>query len=68
MADVQLSKKELELIYQALDSHVYWQLSEDKYRRDSSVMPPGSDDPEAAEEIREADELRTRLFSLLHTD
>jgi len=58
---VSLTKDELELIVEALDSHTYWQLSEEMYRRDGYVMEPGSDDPEVAAEIKAAEELQTRL-------
>jgi hypothetical protein len=41
-----LTRDDLDRILAALDSHVYWQLSDQHYRNDASVLNPGSDDPE----------------------
>ena len=35
----------------AIDSHIYWQLSDHRYRANGAVLEPGSDDSEVAAEI-----------------
>jgi len=60
-ANLTLTAKELELVRDALDSHVYWQLSEEPYRRDGHVVPPGTEDPQAAADIAGAHALIDRL-------
>ena len=58
---VSLSRADAELVAEALDSHAYWQLSDDTYRRDGYVIPPGSDDDKAVEirrVLRIADRVR----------
>ena len=59
-----LSKKDLDLLVEALDSHVYWQLSDEHYRSNSDVVEPGSDDPDTAAEIEACVELSQRLRTL----
>ena len=59
-----LSEKDLELIVEALDSHVYWQLSDQHYRSNAAVIEPGSDNPEQAAEIEASVELSERLMAL----
>ena len=61
---VELAAVELALICEALDSHVYWQLSDSHYRNDGYVREPGSDDPEAADSIRAATTLEERLRAI----
>lgn len=61
MPRVDLTNEELELLAEALDSHVYWQLSDDHYRSSGYVMEPGSDDPESAEQIVQCELLADRL-------
>lgn len=61
---VELSPDELSLLYEALDSHIYWQLSDEGYRSSGYVLEPGSDDDENAEEIKEAEALKSRIFKL----
>ena len=58
---MQLSPEDLNRIIEALDSHVYWQLSEPHYRNNADVLEPGSDDPEVAAEIDACRELADRL-------
>ena len=38
-------------IVEAIDSHIYWQLSDHFCRANGSVHEPGSDDPDVAAEI-----------------
>ena len=59
-----LSDKDLHLLVEALDSHVYWQLSDQHYRSNADVLEPGSDSPEQAAEIQACVELSDRLRSL----
>lgn len=42
------------MIREALDSHIYWQMSDPQYRRDGFVMEPYSDNAESREEIAQA--------------
>jgi hypothetical protein len=58
---VELTEAQLHLIAEALDSHVYWQLSSPQYRHDATVIAPGSDDGESVEEIRSVLDLVDRL-------
>ena len=59
-----LSEKDLALLVKALDSHVYWQLSDEHYRSNADIIEPGSDDPEQAAEIEACVELSDRLRAL----
>lgn len=64
---ISLTKKELALVVEALDSHAYWQLSDQHYRRDGFVDEPGSDDPEIRRELRATNRLHDKLEAALHT-
>ena len=59
-----LSQKDLDLLVEALDSHVYWQLSDQRYRSNADVIQPGSDDPDQAAEIEACVDLSERLRAL----
>jgi len=59
--EVELTHEELRLVSDALDSHVYWQLSDERYRSDGIVIGEGSDDPAARSEIERCEELRERV-------
>lgn len=61
---VELTRGELMLLTEALDSHAYWQLSEDQYRRDGFVEEPGSDDPATAQTIKDTNALHDRFERL----
>jgi hypothetical protein len=54
---ITMEKWEASLLAEALDSHAYWQLSEEGYRNDGSVMHTGSDDADVAEEIADCEAL-----------
>ena len=56
-----LSGANLDLLIEALDSHIYWQLSDERYRNSGYVYDPGSDDNESAAEIKAANKLLARL-------
>ncbi|HVL68043.1 MAG TPA: hypothetical protein VM364_12335 [Vicinamibacterales bacterium] len=58
-----VSPQDLDRIIEALDSHVYWQLSDQHYRSNGDVLEPGSDDPKQAGEIEACWELAERLRS-----
>ncbi len=58
---VRLSLNELDLLKEALDSHIYWQLSDERYRNNGFVHGEGSDDPEARALIQESEHLFNRL-------
>lgn len=59
-----LRAEELTLLCEALDSHVYWQLSDRHYRNDGFVREPGSDDAGAAAAIRAANALAEKLRAI----
>ena len=59
-----VTRAELELISAALDSHIYWELSDQQYRNSGLVTSPGADDEETAEAIREAEALLNRVDGL----
>lgn len=65
---LRLTADEAALVCEALDSHAYWQLSDEHYRRDGYVNEPGSDDADNAAEIRDADALRAKVVAAIHTD
>jgi hypothetical protein len=48
-------------VVEAIDSHIYWQLSDDRYRANGSVIEPGSDDPAVAAEIVAFEALQDEL-------
>ena len=58
---LELSSEDLDRILEALDSHVYWQLSDQHYRSNADVLDPGSDDPTQASEIEACRELSEKL-------
>jgi hypothetical protein len=64
---VTLTETEIALLKEALDSHRYWQLSDEHYRNSGYVTDPGSDDEEKAEEIRDCDALEEKLANLTST-
>lgn len=57
----QLNDHEVSLVFDALDSHAYWTISEEHYRSNGYVIAPGADDPELVEYLREIDALCVRL-------
>ena len=61
---VTLSTAEINLLKDALDSHRYWQLSDQNYRSNGYVLGSGSDDDENAEEIRDVNALEEKLEAL----
>lgn len=65
--DVKLTAEEIALLVEALDSHIYWQLSEEEYRDSGYVREPGSDDPEKIAAIEAAKELSDQLQQLQPT-
>lgn len=58
---VDLEDDEREIILDALESHAYWQISEEHYRNDGFVYAPGADDPETAELLQAIDRLSVKL-------
>ena len=57
----EVSPEDLDRIIEALDSHVYWQLSDPYYRSDAEVLDPGSDDPEQRSEIEACWQIADKL-------
>lgn len=62
---IALTRDELALVCEALDSHVYWQLSDPHYRSSGEVLPPGADEDDAAAELATAAALMERLHAQL---
>lgn len=60
-----LTGAEIALLAEALDSHRYWQLSEEEYRDSGYVRAPGSDDPDTAAAIVATERLEAQLRGLL---
>ena len=58
----ELSPQELGLLIEALDSHQYWQLSDETRRNSGYVLEPLTD------EERACDELAEKLRQLLHNE
>ena len=56
---------ELGLVCAALDSHVYWELSDGGHRNSGYVESPGSDDEETTAMISQAEALQLRLWEAL---
>lgn len=56
-----LSGVNLDMLIDALDSHIYWQLASERYRNNGYVYDPGSDEEESATEIKAANKLMARL-------
>ena len=48
-------------IVAAIDSHIYWQLSDERYRANGAVLEPGSDNPEVAAEVVAFEALQDEL-------
>jgi len=57
----ELDGEERHMLDEAIDSHVYWQLSDQHYRNDGYVQEPGSDDDENAEAITKFNTLAAKL-------
>lgn len=58
---ISLSVAEMRLVLDSLDSHEYWQLSEQRYRSNGFVDGEGSADPETRAQIRRVRALYTRI-------
>ena len=41
---ITLTQSERDMLIEAIDSHLYWQLSDEHYRNSGMVEDPGSDD------------------------
>ena len=50
-----------QMLLDAIDSHIYWQLSDREYRDSGFVRDPGSNDSEAAAEIQRFRELAVQI-------
>jgi hypothetical protein len=60
-----LTPAQITQIVEAIDSHIYWQLSDELYRANGAVLEPGSDDPEVAAEIAAFEALQDELNDAL---
>ena len=48
-------------VIEAIDSHIYWQLSDERYRANGAVLEPGSDNPDVVAEIAAFEALQDEL-------
>jgi hypothetical protein len=58
---VTLTPAQITKIVEAIDSHIYWQLSDECYRANGAILEPGSDDPDVAAEIAAFEALQDKL-------
>ena len=56
-----LTRAQITQIVEAIDSHIYWQLSDELYRANGAVLEPGSDDPNVVAEIAAFEALQDEL-------
>jgi hypothetical protein len=56
-----LTQSQRTQIVSAIDSHIYWQLSDEYYRANGAVLEPGSDDRDVAAEIVAFEALQDEL-------
>ena len=68
MKTIQLTDEDLALLVDALDSHIYWGLSDERYRNSGHVMDPGSDDEEQASDLLKCRALEARIYALRVTE
>jgi len=54
---IELDDHQVHLLREALDSHLYWQVSDEQFRDSGYVFAPVSDDPEKRAEALEVDRL-----------
>lgn len=62
------TRDELGLVCDALDSHIYWELSDSACRSSGYVDGAGADDEETAATIASAEALQIRLGELLRVE
>jgi len=60
---MKLTEAQIGQLVDAIDSHIYWQLSEHVYRANGVVLQPGSDDPDVAKEIVRFEALQDALIA-----
>jgi hypothetical protein len=60
----EFSMDELALLSDALDSHIYWQLSDPEYRDSGYVNGLGSADPEKREMMKDAKKLDDKIAAI----
>lgn len=58
---ITLDADEVRLLREALDSHAYWQVSDESYRNNGFVHEPGSDDEDNVAELKAIDALLVKL-------
>ncbi len=61
---VSLTPAELALVSEALDSHIYWQLSEPQFRNNGAVEEDGAEDADARRQICAVRRLLDRVGEL----
>ena len=64
LVPLRLTVDQIRLLACALDSHIYWQLSDQQYRNSGYVLPPASNDPVMRREIRASSRLQARLEAI----
>lgn len=58
---ITLAEEDVKRLIEALDSHIYWQLSDEEYRKDGFVLEEGSDDEDSVQEIQQCESLAQYL-------
>jgi hypothetical protein len=54
----------VKMLVEAVDSHIYWQLADERYRNNGHVVSRGSDDPVRRMLIDDYEDLHTKLIGL----
>jgi len=60
---VSLSVREVLMCWCAIDSHRYWQVADEHYRKNGDVIDPGSDDPEKVKRLDELQNLADKILT-----
>lgn len=61
VVSVDLLPEEHSIVLEALEAYAYWQVSEEPYRSNGFIRPPGHDDPETADHLQDIDKLSLKL-------
>lgn len=61
---VSLSRRDINRIITAIDSHLYWELAGDAYRSNGAIIPPGHPNPGVQRTMRAFEDISARLGAL----
>lgn len=56
-----LSREEVDVLREALDAYRYWEISEEQFRNNGAVVPPGTTDPDDLRVLEMIDTLEEKL-------